>query len=269
MTLSFKILFKEFYHLLRDPNHREFLRLASRYGQKPRYQSQIVQFLQYRIQVADCFSFLWQFREIFAEEVYYFQSSANSPVIYDCGANVGVSCLYFKHIYPQAIIKAFEADPKVAALLAQNVASNGFKDVMIIDKAVWKENTTIAFTSEGADGGSVLTGTPSMQIPAIRLKDYLEAEQGIDLLKMDIEGAETDVLLDCRDSLGNVKHLFVEYHAYVGQPQRLGEMLTLMQQAGFRYFIKTEADRTRPFVNRVNKSTPHMDLQLNIFAYRS
>jgi FkbM family methyltransferase len=268
MTLFFKILFKEFYRLVRDARHREFLRLAFRHGDAPRYQPRQVRFLGYRIGVPDCLSFLWQFKEIFAEESYCFRATTESPVIYDCGANVGLGCLYFKRLYPAARITAFEADPGVAALLAENLRQNGFADIDIVAKAVWKENTTLAFSSEGADGGSVVAGKPSLQIPAVRLKEYLDRAGRVDLLKMDIEGAEADVLEDCRGSLGGVQHLFVEYHAYTGQSQRLDALLAVLGESGFRYFIRSEADRARPFVNRMNSGTPYMDLQLNIFAYR-
>jgi FkbM family methyltransferase len=268
MTLFFKILFKEFYHLVRDARHRQFLRLVFRHGDAPRYQPRQVRFGGYRIRVPDCLSFLWQFKEIFAEESYCFRAGTESPVIYDCGANVGLGCLYFKRLYPAARITAFEADPGVAALLAENLRQNGFADIDIVAKAVWKENTTLAFASEGADGGSVVAGKPTTRIPAVRLKEYLDRAGRVDLLKMDIEGAEADVLEDCRGSLGGVQHLFVEYHAYTGQPQRLDALLGVLGESGFRYFIRSEADRARPFVNRVNSGTPYMDLQLNIFAYR-
>ncbi len=268
MTLFFKLLFKELYHLVRDARHREFLRLAFQYGDAPRYQAREVRFLNYRLQVPDCLSFIWQFKEIFAEESYFFQFGGPSPVIYDCGANVGLSCLYFKSHYPQARITAFEADPGVAALLTENLRQNGFSDIEVVAKAVWKENTTVAFAREGADGGSVVSGSPSAEIPAVRLRDYLGKAGRIDLLKMDIEGAEVAVLEDCRGSLGNVQHLFVEYHSYTGQPQRLDVLLRVLTESGFRYFVRSEADRARPFVNRANPGTPYMDLQLNIFAYR-
>jgi len=268
MTLFLKILFKELYHLVRDARHREFLRLAFRYGDAPRYQARAVQCFGYHLRVPDCLSFLWQFKEIFAQESYFFEAGTATPVIYDCGANVGLGCLYFKRLYPAARITAFEADPSVAALLAENLRQNGFADIAIVAKAVWKENTTLAFSSEGADGGSVVAGKPSLQIPAVRLKEYLDGAGRIDLLKMDIEGAEVAVLEDCRGSLGRVQHLFVEYHAYTGQPQRLDALLAVLGESGFRYFVRSEADRARPFVNRVNAGTPYMDLQLNIFAYR-
>ncbi len=268
MKLFFKILSKDFYHLLRDAGHREFLRLAFRYGDTPRYQARKVRFLRYQVQVPDTLSFIWQFREIFAEESYFFGVNNPAPVILDCGANIGLSCLFFKHHYPLAKIIAFEADPNVAALLTENLRQNGFSDISVIAKAVWTQNATIPFAGEGADGGSAVAGKASMQVPAVRLKDYLHGAGRIDLLKMDIEGAEVAVLEDCRGSLGEVQQLFVEYHAYTMQAQRLDTLLTVLQESGFRYFIRSEADRPRPFVNRFNRSTPYMDLQLNIFAYR-
>lgn len=268
MTLFFKILFRDFYRLVRDAGHRELLRLAFRYGDTPRYQARKVRFLRYQLQVPDTLSFVWQFREIFAEESYFFGVNYPDPVILDCGANIGLSCLYFKHHYPLAKITAFEADPGVAALLAENLRQNGLSDINVIPKAVWTQNATIPFAGEGADGGSAVAGKASMHVPAVRLRDCLRTAGRIDLLKMDIEGAEVAVLDDCRDSLGDVQHLFVEYHAYTGQPQRLDIILSILIENGFRYFIRSEADRPRPFVNRFNRSTPYMDLQLNIFAYR-
>src|SRR5688572_7906185 len=104
MKLFFKIIFKEFYHLFRTREYREFLRLAFLYGDNPRYQLRKVSFMGYRIQVPDCFSFLWQFKEIYADEAYKFNTTSPEPIIYDCGANVGTSILYFKRLFPAARI---------------------------------------------------------------------------------------------------------------------------------------------------------------------
>lgn len=268
MVLFFKILFKDLYHLLRTRNSRVFLKLAFRYGDAKRYRPKTVAFFNYTMDVPDCQSFLWQFKEIFADENYRFQADTDTPLIYDCGANIGLDALYFKRLYPKARIKAFEADPAIAALLQKNLHTNGFTDVQVVGKAVWIADTTVSFASEGADGGAMTEDTGQMRVPAIRLKDWLLAEERIDLLKMDIEGAETAVIRDCGDALQRVKNIFIEYHAYVGQPQALDEILRILGGNGFRYFIRSEADRKQPFVNRTNRKTPAMDLQLNIFAYR-
>jgi hypothetical protein len=103
----------------------------------------------------------------------------------------------------------------------------------------------------------------------VRLRDYLLRETHIDMLKMDIEGAETGVLTDCRDALAHVQNLFVEFHAYSGHPQTLAQVVQVLEESGFRYYINTSQHRQAPLVNHHYKGNDRMDLQLNIFAYRT
>jgi len=268
MKLFFKILFKGSYYFFKNKKQREFMRLVFLYGDKQRYQSRVIKFLKYKITVPDCLSFVWQFKEIFADENYKFVSDVSSPVVYDCGANIGLSCIYFKELFPLSKIKAFEAEPAISEILINNLRGNNINDVEVISVAVWNDNKGVEFISEGADGSSIFAEGKKTKVASIRLKDFIEKENRIDLLKMDIEGAETEVIRDCKDSLGNVKHLFVEYHSYVNNKQSLDELLKIITDSGFRYFIKPEQDRKHPFINRLNKNFPQMDLQLNIFAYR-
>ncbi len=147
--------------------------------------------------------------------------------------------------------------------------------------ALWNEETTLFFESEGADGGRVekekiersneleITNTESknlIEVKAVRLQKYLN--QRIDLLKIDIEGAEVTVLEDCRDSLHWVGNLFVEFHSFENSPQRLGQLLSILENAGFRYYIRSEGVWSKkPFINR--DSALGMDIQLGIWAYRA
>ncbi|MBC7571555.1 MAG: FkbM family methyltransferase, partial [Spirosoma sp.] len=93
-------------------------------------------------------------------------------------------------------------------------------------------------------------------------------ETRIDMLKIDIEGAETAVLLDCRDALTNVQNMFIEFHAYIGHPQTLASVMQVLEEAGFRYYIDSSQGRTKPLVNHRYRGNEQMDVQLNIFAYR-
>lgn len=267
--LFLQILFKEFYHLIRSRASRAFLGLAWRYGGTPRYQPTPVRFLRYRFRVPDALSFLWQFKEIFVEEAYHFKASGPQPLIYDCGANVGTSCVYFQQLYPKARVKAFEADPNIAHYLKQNLTSNGLQKVEVIAKAVWTDEAGIELSQEGADSGSVYGSGHKVRVPSVRLRDLLAREESVDMLKIDIEGAETAVLTDCGEVLSRVRHLFVEYHAYLGQTQNLDEMLAVLRSNGFRYFIRDAQDRPRPLSNPYYRNNKEMDLQLNIFAYRA
>jgi hypothetical protein len=47
----------------------------------------------------------------------------------------------------------------------------------------------------------------------------------IDMLKLDIEGAEVDVIVDCLDRLHNIHNVLVEYHSFRWHKQRIDELL--------------------------------------------
>lgn len=264
-----RFLFKDLYRSLIHPDGRRFMWLLLRYGSYPRNRPMTIPFRQYRFLVPDPFSFVWQVKEIFADEFYYFQSGKPQPVIFDCGANVGTSVTYFRHIYPNARILAFEADEPIAHVLNQNLRQNGIHGVEIINKAVWINDEGILFGSGDADAASIYSESDKKLVPSIRLRDYLLREPRIDMLKMDIEGAETDVLADCHDALNNVQHLFIEYHSYVDHSQGLASILHILEQNGFRYYIDSSQSRTRPLVKHRYSESNNMDLQLNIFGYKN
>jgi hypothetical protein len=101
-------------------------------------------------------------------------------------------------------------------------------------------------------------------VEVVRLRDLLHEE--IDFLKIDIEGAEYEVLKDCRDKISNAKNVFIEFHGEADQPQQLHEMLLWMTEAGFRYNIKDAwNNQPHPFLKRKNKGR---DLQLNLFFFK-
>jgi FkbM family methyltransferase len=265
---AFKYLFKEPYTLLRSANGRQLLKLMIRYGNVDRYIQRTVSFLTYRFVVPDCMSFLFQYQEIFVAEFYKFSTKEKAPVILDCGANIGMSCAYFKSLYPEAKIVAFEADPEIAAILATNIRSNNLKNIEIINKAIWIDDRGIEFASEGSDGASIFGTGNKIKIDSMRLNDFLLTFPVIDMLKMDIEGAETAVIKDCAASLSRVNNIFIEYHSFPDQQQELNEILTILSRNNFRYYIDTAQNRKSPLVNHAYKNNTFMDVQLNIFAYK-
>ena len=255
------------YYFLSSREYREFIRLLLFFGNISRYCARTIRFLNYKFFVPDCASFIWQFKEIFFEKIYQFETSKEGPVIYDCGANIGTSCLYFKKLYPKARIKAFEADPKIFNVLNQNLLNNNIKDVETFNYLVWFNKDKINFGTDQADAGSVyIKNRPTVQVEAINLNEWLAKEEQIDMLKMDIEGAEYDVILNCKDSLKKVKNLFIEYHSWSGQEQKLDEILKVLTENRFRYYFQTVGVRKTRFISKMQNL--NMDFQLNIFAYR-
>jgi len=213
MHLILNLTLNGLYKFISNSRQRTFMKLALLYGGKNRYEKGKIEFDGFKFEIADYMSFLLQYKEIFADEYYRFQSDDDSPVIYDCGSNVGTSCAYFKMIYPNSTIKAFEAERGIADLLK----NNGLTNIEVIEKAVWIDNNGVELSVEGADGSSVYLGENMQKVKSVRLKELLDSESKIDMLKMDIEGAENDVVLDCGDSLKVVNNIFIEYHSRIYQ----------------------------------------------------
>lgn len=268
MKLFAQIFLQGFYKFLTMKYYRQFMKLVFNYGAKPRFTNYTIALLNYTITVPDCRSFIWQFKEIFVDNNYLFNAQTDSPVIYDCGSNIGTSVIYFKEIYPGAKIKAFEAQPDIFSILKQNIEFNKIDSVELYSKAVWINNDGIEITSEGADGSSIFGDGPKTKIDSIRLKELIEKEETIDFLKMDIEGAETDVLKDCENSLQHIKHIFIEYHSFVNEKQNLDLVLSILSKNGFRYFVESAIHKKFLFTNEKNEYSPNMDLQTNIYAYK-
>jgi FkbM family methyltransferase len=234
----------------------------------PRYRVGVTNILGKPFAFVDSASFCFIYNEIFNTEIYKFNCQCHNPYIIDAGANIGLSVVYFKKLFPESEIVAFEPDPAVFDVLASNIRSFGFKDVTIIRKALWKTESEIDFYSEGADAGRLIEFSDFVQKTPVKteqLRTYLSKK--VDFLKIDIEGAETVVLNNCADLLHHVERIFVEYHSFVGRDQDLHELLLILSKAGFRYIIQHIGVYSRNPFAQLNKDMG-MDNQLNIFAYR-
>jgi len=239
----------------------ELARLAA----LPRYTRADTRLLGPPTTLPDSASFIWTYRDIFQRELYAFRARSERPYIIDCGANIGLSVLYFKRLYPLAEIVAFEPDPYIFGLLQDNLRSHGHDDVRLEPRALWSSETRLSFHSDGADGGRVTPEEAAgTTVEAVRLRQYLD--RPVDLLKLDIEGAETEVLRDCRDALDKVQHLYLEYHSTVGQAQTLHVVLEILASAGFRVQILPCSVASRPLIDP--PITTGMDLQLHVFGTR-
>jgi FkbM family methyltransferase len=223
-------------------------------------------FKGWKIKYTDGNSLVGMFHEIFYLEHYKFLSKVDNPVIIDCGANIGLSVLYFNSILKEPRIIAYEADPFVSAILEDNLSYNNC-NAEIVQKAIWiSNNEKLSFCSSGADAGTLFSDKNSILVDSIRLKDILDSYDRIELLKIDIEGAEVEVLKDCKDSLGHVDKIFIEYHSFSKSLQELDILLSILTKQDFRYKILPARKEKTPFILTEDKN--NMDLQLNIFFYR-
>lgn len=137
--------------------------------------------------------------------------------ILDGGANVGFASLFFATQFPEAKIIAVEPDLGNLAVLKRNVAS--YPNIHIVDAALWNENGSIELEDPGMDAHafriSGLTDVRTKSLRSVRAVsiESLQQECGIqkfDLVKLDIEGAEKQVLTGTW--LGQTQVLVVELH---------------------------------------------------------
>jgi len=212
--------------------------------------------------------YLHGIKEIFVEGIYE-QSLPDNAYILDCGANIGLSVIYLKSICPTATIVAFEPDKKNFSLLAKNIESHRLKNIELKNEAVWKEDTTLSFESDGSMGSKIIPdqkdGTTN-SVQATRLKNYLDRK--INFLKIDIEGAEFEVLQDIQDRLSIVENMFVEYHGAFDQNNELTTLFRIFTETGFHYYVKeAQPVYKSPFVRNKTPGVSY-DVQLNIFCFR-
>ena len=234
----------------------------------PRYTEGIVDFESCRMKYSDNFSFVSMINEIFVNNNYRYAASAH-PFIIDCGANVGLSALYFARSYPGAAILAIEADPYICSLLQDNVSTNGLSGVTVLNRAVWTDESELEFVSDRSWGGHLKRDPTdrdaTVKIKGIDLASLIDRE--VDFLKMDLEGAESAVIRHAKEKIALfVKHFFFEYHSSNGQRQELGEILSFFETNGFRYHIKEASPKSAPFLEK--RLTHRMDCQLDVFLYK-
>ena len=237
----------------------------------PRYKGFESNLLGVNVEATDSISFLNMYVEIFEREIYRFErkKSGIRPYILDCGANIGVSVIYLKRAYPDSEIVAFEADPQIYKVLTDNLNRNNLLDVRAINKAVWDSDGTLEFWAEGGEAGRVArqdNTERTIKVDSVRLASFLDRR--VDFLKIDIEGAETCVLRDCRDELKRVENIFVEYHSFASEPQTIAELCQMLLDAGFRLSIQPVMKESVPSPMCQTHFAQGMDFQLNIFGYR-
>lgn len=244
-------------------------RELSRLSRLPRGTASSTALIRPWFETLDGSSFAAQYRHIFMRQTFAFTPASPRPRILDCGANIGTFTVFMKQRFPQSRIVAFEPDPVVFQVLERNVRRCcSIDNVTLVNAAVLdRAASRVAFVADHCDAGHVTTAgdnTATLEVQAVRLRDQLA--EPCDLLKLDIEGAEVDVILDCEDALARVPLVFTEYHSYANRPQRLHELLSALTRAGFRLAIESGVVSSQPFQHV--ESFLGMDMAIDIWAYR-
>ncbi|HEU4989381.1 MAG TPA: FkbM family methyltransferase [Gemmatimonadaceae bacterium] len=182
--------------------------------------------------------------ELFVNAAYDFDARTENPCIIDAGANIGMATVYFKARYPGARVTAYEPDPATFAILRGNVDANGLRGVTLIRAAVGDRAGVLPLYRETTSGGSVVAsldpswgGAEAIEVPVIRLSDAIT--EPVDLLKLDVEGAEYAVLRDLAAAgrLAMVRETVIEYHPLAAEPNGETGLAELLRSAGMDVIV--------------------------------
>jgi len=178
-------------------------------------------------------------REIWNQDSYYFESKKESPLIIDIGSHIGISVLYFKSIYPNSRILAFEPHPYSFEILNENISINGLEDIKTVNRAIsTKEGNTTLYINAGKDNwesnSSLIKGswnekenTKPIPVQCTTLDTYTKDISCIDMLKIDTEGTEIEILKSMKEEIFKIENIAIEYHPK--RDQKIKKLLDILK----------------------------------------
>lgn len=181
----------------------------------------------------------------------------DQPLVIDGGANIGAFSLYMLAKFPNALIHAYEPSEDTFAVLAANTRERGAANWQIHRAALWKECGTVQFEMREYSTSRRIGSGGSVSVPAIDLATVMAAAgtDTVDLMKIDIEGAEGEFLIGQAEQLSRVTHVLLELH-----PDRteLSALIALMNQLYPHAYRVSRKGSSKPVV----LWTPRGDLDL-------
>lgn len=190
------------------------------------------------------------FEEIFCERMYELDSRfvpREGDTVFDVGAHIGFYTLrQASRIGPKGRLYAFEPHPELFRYLKLNCSENGFPWVSVIGNAVTATSgpTVLALLPDITGAGSLMAhgrvkgGPVSVEVDGICLDDFVEHSEieRIDIIKIDVEGAELDVLSGgLNGALPITQKFILEYHSL----KEKQEVAKILERYGFSPVLET------------------------------
>jgi len=157
------------------------------------------------------------FEEVILKEDYNLTINFNPSTIIDGGANIGLTSVFFANKYPNADIVAVEPEEGNFEMLKKNTKNYG--RISLIRSGIWSHSAILSVIDEGKGNNSFTVAeilSPKVDsINAISIYDIMQERSWdtIDILKLDIEGAEKNVFEKKFEQwLPRVKILVIEFH---------------------------------------------------------
>ncbi|MFA6086223.1 FkbM family methyltransferase [Mucilaginibacter sp.] len=133
-------------------------------------------------------------------------------IVLECGGHHGLTAVVIsKWIGNEGHLYTFEPNPDNVAIIKKNIEINGVKNATIIPNAVGAEDGTIMI-SHSSSNSYILKGKEhnGIEVAVVKADDYLHLKPTV--IKIDVEGFETDVLKGATELLKTMPKLAIELH---------------------------------------------------------
>lgn len=166
-------------------------------------------------------------------------TDVHRDLVVDGGAHVGTFAANVAA--GSGAVLAVEAHPATAALLRENVARNHLDQVQVVEAALWPEPGTVSFRAEGqTSSASVVTATEAdVVVPTLTLPDLVAEHGPVDLLKLDVEGAEHRLLHETDDAVfRQIGSMVGELHLWAGGADAEAAFVRRLEEVGYEVEVR-------------------------------
>lgn len=156
-----------------------------------------------------------------------FIQKADRPVIVDIGMNVGDFAVMALAYNAGARIIGIEAHPETAKIAEKNASLNLGKSWTVLNRAAWKDNEMIYLETGAASVSTKISSSGKIGVSGIDMPSLFAVlpAQHVDIMKIDIEGAEEAFLCAHPEYLSKVRHLIVEIHPLACDERKIRNVL--------------------------------------------
>src|SRR5258708_1002003 len=156
--------------------------------------------------------------------------------VIDAGANIGLFTLQLKALFPESVILSIEPDPGNFQILKRNIQTlQQPENIRLVNKALWFTDGKVYLNNSFRDGKEWAISVSDNKeeatdaVDAITVSSLMKEHKMdvVDLFKIDIEGAESEIFRDDRDLLflKKVKCLVLEIHDEFNSRERIYKIL--------------------------------------------
>ncbi len=189
--------------------------------------------------------------------------------ILECGANIGYYAMLQARLIGQAgKVYAIEPSPKNVAWMKRNIAMNGYENIEVRPGAFGAEKTTAPFYVDIRSNLSSfvkrddLTEFEVVDVPMMTIDDFMNEGNDVDLIRMDVEGYETEILKGGEKTLQTdraPKYFFIEVHCELLKKRGSGgfEIAKYLRQFGYEVDVGFHRGSSRYVVTSMKEFEDH------------